>query len=294
MDINNKLLLAEKADSVESDYNSSYEELYKDLLEHHDLICKEEHGQCYTCRNSISNNKLIDERNIIEIGSRGIISCYYCIVPDDYSAEIHINDLIIAEKDGYCDTCSVIAIGELVKLKRQRSGLFGEVLPKLVRKVESNDLDIINKNRFDELRAKEIFKSKICQYNLNMKLVEVHFQFDRNKLFFFYTSDNRIDFRKLAKDLASEFKTRIELRQIGVREEAKRLGGIGVCGREFCCASFHGNTKRIPTHLAAEQNLSSNFSKLSGPCGKLKCCLLFEKDNYLHNTSNNNEEKTLV
>lgn len=294
MEINNKLLLAENVDSAGSNYISSYEEIYKDISEHHDLAYNEDNDHCTVCKNNFTNNTLIDERNIIEICSRGLISCGYCVIPDDCFVEIHINDLIITEKDGCCDFCTVIALGDLVKIKRQRLGLIGEKLPKLVRKVESDDYVIIDKNRTDELRAKEIFKSKICQYNLQMKLVEVHFQFDRNKLFFFYTSDNRIDFRKLAKDLAGEFKTRIELRQIGVREEAKRIGGIGVCGRKFCCSSFHGNNKRIPTHLAAEQNLSSNFSKLSGPCGKLKCCLLFEKDYYPHNTTKNKEINTQV
>jgi cell fate regulator YaaT (PSP1 superfamily) len=111
-----------------------------------------------------------------------------------------------------------------------------------------------------------------------MKLVHIHYQFDRKRLFFFYTSDGRVDFRELAKDLASEFKTRIELRQMGVRDEAKNIGGLGTCGREFCCSSFLNNFKRISTQLANDQNLNTNLSKLSGPCGKLKCCISFEID----------------
>ena len=113
--------------------------------------------------------------------------------------------------------------------------MYGEHLPKIMRKVNDEDLIVQRKNQEDEEKAKESFKVKSLKYNLVMKLVDVHFQFDRNKLFFFYTADGRIDFRELAKDLASEFKTRIELRQIGVRDEAKRIGGIGVCGRVFCC-----------------------------------------------------------
>jgi cell fate regulator YaaT (PSP1 superfamily) len=109
-----------------------------------------------------------------------------------------------------------------------------------------------------------------------MKLVDIHFQFDRKKLFFFYTADGRVDFRELAKRLASKFKTRIELRQIGVRDEAKRIGGLATCGREFCCTSFMNNFKRITTDIALENNISTSISKYTGPCGKLKCCLSFE------------------
>jgi cell fate regulator YaaT (PSP1 superfamily) len=109
-----------------------------------------------------------------------------------------------------------------------------------------------------------------------MKLVDVHYQFDKKKLYFFYTTDGRVDFRELAKSLASEFRTRIELRQMGVRDEAKRIGGLGSCGREYCCSSFLNNFKKITTQVANQQNTSSNISKLSGPCGKLKCCLCFE------------------
>ena len=136
----------------------------------------------------------------------------------------------------------------------------------------------INRNKRDEERAKPIFLSLVNKLKLEMKLVDIHFQFDRKKLYFFYTSDGRVDFRQLAKDLASEFKTRIELRQIGVRDEAKQIGGMGTCGREYCCTSFMCNFKRISTQFASEQNLNLSFSKMSGPCCKLKCCLSFELD----------------
>jgi cell fate regulator YaaT (PSP1 superfamily) len=167
-------------------------------------------------------------------------------------------------------------IGELVKLKRHYLGYFGEELPKFQRKASSEDLDRIRKNLQDETRAIPIFKKAMEKFNLNMKLVSIHYQFDRKKLFFFYTADGRVDFRELAKELASEFKTRIELRQIGVRDEAKKVGGVGTCGREYCCISFLSSFKRITTQLANEQNLLSSMGKLSGPCGKLKCCLSFE------------------
>ncbi|MBL1211950.1 MAG: hypothetical protein HND52_01220 [Ignavibacteriae bacterium] len=142
--------------------------------------------------------------------------------------------------------------------------------------MDNNDIIKFNSNYEDELNAIPIFRKAVEKYKLSMKLVDIHFQFDRKKLFFYYTSDGRVDFRELAKELASHFKTRIELRQIGVRDEAKRIGGLGTCGREFCCASFLSNFKRITTQIANDQNLSSNMSKLSGPCGKLKCCLSYE------------------
>jgi cell fate regulator YaaT (PSP1 superfamily) len=113
-----------------------------------------------------------------------------------------------------------------------------------------------------------------------MKLVDVEFQMDENKITFFFTSDRRVDFRNLVKDLAAKYRTRIELRQIGVREEARKLGGLGICGESLCCASFMHNFSPISTQDAKNQNLPMNPAKLSGTCGRLKCCMLYEKDFY--------------
>ena len=154
--------------------------------------------------------------------------------------------------------------------------MHGEDLPQVQRKANQEDIEKVRKNFHDEERANPIFKQAIAKHNLIMKLVSIHYQFDRKKMYFFYTADGRVDFRELAKDLAAEFRTRIELRQIGVRDEAKKVGGMGTCGREYCCQSFLASFKRITTQLATEQNLLSNMGKLSGPCGKLKCCLSFE------------------
>ncbi|MBN2571533.1 MAG: hypothetical protein JXA68_05345 [Ignavibacteriales bacterium] len=153
-----------------------------------------------------------------------------------------------------------------------------EKLPIARRKVTTEDMEKFNQTIEDEKKAKRTFIEKVNKYELDMKLINVHYQFDRKKLFFFYTADGRVDFRELAKDLALEFRTRIELRQIGVRDEAKRIGGIGTCGREYCCSSYLSNFKKITIKLASDQNISSNISKLSGPCGKLKCCLSYEID----------------
>ncbi|MBN1637826.1 MAG: hypothetical protein JW866_02590 [Ignavibacteriales bacterium] len=153
-----------------------------------------------------------------------------------------------------------------------------EKLPIAKRKVTTEDMGRYNQTIEDEKKAKKIFFEKMNKYELDMKLINVHYQFDKKKLFFFYTADGRVDFRELARDLALEFRTRIELRQIGVRDEAKRIGGVGTCGREYCCSSYLSNFKKITVKLASDQNISSNITKLSGPCGKLKCCLSYEFD----------------
>jgi len=184
--------------------------------------------------------------------------------------------MVIIQNDGYFEIGRVSENSELVKFKRMEMGLYGEKLPVIVRKITEKDREEYNKNLLNEIKAKPVFLKLVVKHNLDMKLVSIHYQFDRKRLFFFYTADGRVDFRELAKDLAAEFKTRIELRQIGVRDEAKEVGGVGTCGREYCCKSFLSNFKRITTQLANDQNLISNLSKLSGPCGKLKCCLSFE------------------
>jgi cell fate regulator YaaT (PSP1 superfamily) len=167
---------------------------------------------------------------------------------------------------------------KITQYKRQRFGLNGEELPKIIREVNEQDIKKYDANLKDEELAKQFFLKSIKQHKLEMKLVDLHYQFDRKKLYFYYTADGRIDFRVLVKELATEFKTRIELRQIGVRDEAKLIGGIGSCGREYCCTSFISSFKKVTTQIANEQNLSSFLAKHSGPCGKLKCCLSFEVD----------------
>lgn len=123
-------------------------------------------------------------------------------------------------------------------------------------------------------------KDKIIQHKLDMNLVDVEYSFDRNKAVFYFTAEGRVDFRNLVKDLASDFKTRIELRQIGVRDEAKLLGGIGPCGRMLCCSTFLGDFEPVSIKMAKDQNLSLNPAKISGICGRLMCCLKYENDHY--------------
>ncbi len=138
----------------------------------------------------------------------------------------------------------------------------------------------LEQNKKKEARAFEICEKKIAEHGLDMKLVEVEYNFEGSKILFFFTSEGRVDFRELVKDLASVFHTRIELRQIGVRDEAKMLGGLGVCGRPFCCAEFLEDFQPVSIKMAKTQNLSLNPAKISGACGRLMCCLKYEQDAY--------------
>ena len=153
-------------------------------------------------------------------------------------------------------------------------------LKKMIRKATQGDLKKVEENRKKERHAFEICEKKILDHKLEMKLVDVEYTFDNNKILFYFTADGRVDFRELVKDLASVFRTRIELRQIGVRDEAKMLGGLGICGRPFCCTSFLGEFQPVSIKMAKEQGLSLNPVKISGTCGRLMCCLKYEQAAY--------------
>ncbi len=154
-------------------------------------------------------------------------------------------------------------------------------LKPMIRKANDNDLSHIEENKKREKEAFSICEKKIAEHNLEMNLVDVEYTFDNNKILFYFTADGRVDFRALVKDLASVFRTRIELRQIGVRDEAKMLGGLGVCGRPFCCHSYMGDFQPVSIKMAKEQGLSLSPVKISGTCGRLMCCLKYEQDAYL-------------
>ena len=153
-------------------------------------------------------------------------------------------------------------------------------LKKVIRIATYKDKKHYDKNKQKEKEAFEICRQKIKEHKLDMTLTDVEFKFDNSRVLFYFTADGRIDFRELVKDLASIFKTRIELRQIGVRDEVKRIGGNGVCGRELCCCSFLGNFETVSIKMAKEQNMSLNPSKISGNCGRLMCCLKYEQEVY--------------
>lgn len=153
-------------------------------------------------------------------------------------------------------------------------------LKKIIRVATKQDAKQNEENKKQEKEAFKLCEKKIKEHNLPMKLMDVEFKFDKSKILFFFVADNRIDFRELVRDLAAVYKTRIELRQIGVRDEVKRLGGNGVCGRELCCCSFLGNFATVSIKMAKEQNVSLNPSKVSGNCGRLMCCLQYEQNAY--------------
>ncbi|KGX90101.1 stage 0 sporulation protein [Pontibacillus halophilus JSM 076056 = DSM 19796] len=153
-------------------------------------------------------------------------------------------------------------------------------LKQVIRIADDKDKLVVEENKENAVEAYQVCSKKINEHKLDMKLVEVEYTFDRNKVIFYFTADGRVDFRNLVKDLASVFRTRIELRQIGVRDEAKMLGGIGPCGRMLCCSTFLGDFEPVSIKMAKDQNLSLNPAKISGLCGRLMCCLKYENDDY--------------
>ena len=153
-------------------------------------------------------------------------------------------------------------------------------LKKLIRKADEKDLRTLEENKKKEKNAFGICQKKIADHKLDMKLVDVEYTFDGGKVLFYFTADGREDFRELVKDLAGVFRTRIELRQIGVSDESKMIGGLGICGRPFCCRSFLGDFQPVSIKMAKEQGLSLNPTKISGTCGRLMCCLKYEQNAY--------------
>jgi cell fate regulator YaaT (PSP1 superfamily) len=192
-----------------------------------------------------------------------------------------------------------LSVGDKVIVETSRGVEFGEVVigPKeireedvisplkdVIRKANEEDERVVEENRTKAKEAARIAEKKIEEHGLEMKLVDVEYTFDRSKLIFYFTAEGRVDFRELVKDLASIFRTRIELRQIGVRDEAKMIGGLGPCGRIVCCHTFLGEFDPVSIKMAKQQNLSLNPGKISGLCGRLMCCLRFEYENYCGET----------
>ena len=194
----------------------------------------------------------------------------YYFDPDqkDYS----LGELVIVETARGVE-CGTVAIAN----KEVADESIVKPLKKVVRSANKEDLRRMEENRQKEKRAYRICQEKINANKLEMKLVGVEYAFDNSKILFYFTADGRVDFRELVKDLASVFRTRIELRQIGVRDEAKMLGGLGICGRPFCCSSFLGEFQPVSIKMAKEQGLSLNPTKISGTCGRLMCCLKYEQ-----------------
>lgn len=197
----------------------------------------------------------------------------YYFDPGDF--EIPKDEFIIVE------TARGVEFGRVV-IARKQVEEHDVVLPlkKVLRIANVKDRLIVEENKAAAEDAYKVCNQKVEEHKLDMKLIDVEYTFDRNKVIFYFTADGRVDFRELVKDLAAIFRTRIELRQIGVRDEAKMLGGIGPCGRMLCCSTYLGDFEPVSIKMAKDQNLSLNPTKISGLCGRLMCCLKYENDEY--------------
>ena len=200
----------------------------------------------------------------------------YFFNPGDF--QVKVGDHVIVE------TSRGIEYGTVVEERRKvQEKCLGDDLKPVLRIATEEDERQAEQNRRKEKDAYKICLQKIKEHQLEMKVGSTEYTFDNNKVLFYFTADGRVDFRELVKDLAAIFRTRIELRQIGVRDEAKMLGGIGICGRPLCCHTFLGDFAPVSIKMAKEQNLSLNPAKISGICGRLLCCLKYENDVYIQN-----------
>ena len=189
--------------------------------------------------------------------------------------KLNTGDKVIVE------TARGIECGEVVIPNRMvEDDRVVQPLKTIMRVVTDADLKTLEENKKKEQEIMKVFVKKIEEHKLSMKAIDVEYTFDGSKILFYFTAESRVDFREIVKDLASIYRTRIELRQIGVRDEAKMLGGLGICGRPFCCSSFLGEFQPVSIKMAKEQSLSLNPTKISGTCGRLMCCLKYEQDCY--------------
>jgi cell fate regulator YaaT (PSP1 superfamily) len=196
---------------------------------------------------------------------------------DPSGLKISIDEKVIVE------TSSGIEIGECAEENQQvDDSKVVQPLRKVLRAANEEDFKTVEKNKAIEAKALETCQQKADEHKLDMKVVDVEYAFDGSKILFYFTADGRIDFRELVKELAGIFRVRIELRQIGVRDEAKMLGGLGICGRPFCCSTYLQEFHPVSIKMAKEQNLSLNPTKISGTCGRLMCCLKYEQDAYVY------------
>ena len=194
---------------------------------------------------------------------------------DPGDAVIHTGEYVIVE------TARGVECGEVVQGVRELAdAAVPKALKPITRMADSVDIRRMRQNREDEKRAYHTCQECIARHGLEMKLVEAEYTLDRSKIMFYFTADGRVDFRELVKDLAGIFHTRIELRQIGVRDESKMIGGLGICGQPFCCSRFLKDFQPVSIKMAKEQGLSLNPTKISGACGRLMCCLKYENHMY--------------
>ena len=209
---------------------------------------------------------------VIGVRFKNVGKVYY-FAPGEHT--LKIGDKVIVETARGIE-CGEVAMGN----KEVAEEAIPQPLKSVIRVATQEDLAHVAENAAREKSAFAICNKKIEAHKLEMKLVDVEYTFDNSKILFYFTADGRVDFRELVKDLASVFRTRIELRQIGVRDEAKMLGGLGVCGRPLCCSTFLGGFQPVSIKMAKEQGLSLNPVKISGTCGRLMCCLKYEQEAY--------------
>jgi cell fate regulator YaaT (PSP1 superfamily) len=231
---------------------------------------------------------------IVEVTFKGNRREYYASEPD----VVDLSEYVIVEADRGEDLGRVTAAGAVAERKCSgcSTGCAAPVpVRRVVRRALQEEVERAITLRGDEPRVRRITREKVAQYNLKMKVSEAEWQFDRNKLTIYFTAERRVDFRELVRDLARTFRTRIELKQIGVRDEAALLGGVGRCGRELCCSSWLRELKPVSLQLAKDQRLSLNPAQISGCCGRLMCCLTYEHDAYVQARKRfPREGKTLV
>ncbi|MBR0423175.1 MAG: stage 0 sporulation family protein [Clostridia bacterium] len=210
-------------------------------------------------------DKIIGAR-FFEVGKIHYFSCHY---------NISVGDMIIAETKRGIESGKVVYAENADKFKNL-------ILPgeKILRKATEKDMKSLEEKKKEEEKARKICQKKIDEHKLEMKLINVEYIFDRSKVIFYFVSESRVDFRNLVKDLASTFKIRIELRQVGIRDEAKMVGGLAPCGRPLCCGKFLDDFQSVSIKMAKDQGVSLNPTKLSGTCGRLMCCLKYEQDFY--------------
>lgn len=196
---------------------------------------------------------------------------------------LSIGDIVATEASSGHDIGIVTLTGELVRvqMKRKKIGLNLEALPQIYRKANQKDIDVWQRYRDKEASVQKQSREIAMRLDLKMKISDIEYQGDGSKATFYYTAEDRVDFRQLIRELARTFNTRIEMKQVGFRQEAARLGGIGSCGRELCCSTWLTDFRSVSTSAARYQQLSLNPQKLAGQCGKLKCCLNFELDSYM-------------
>ena len=191
------------------------------------------------------------------------------------------NNKVQANQKVIVETARGVECGEVVIPNRMvEDEKVVQPLKSIIRIATKQDVETLEKNRQKEQEIMKVFTEKIAEHKLEMKPIDIDCTFDGSKILFYFTAESRVDFRELVKDLAAIYRTRIELRQIGVRDEAKMLGGLGICGRKFCCSSFLGEFQPVSIKMAKEQSLSLNPTKISGTCGRLMCCLKYEQDCY--------------